>query len=643
MKIVLNSMVHNETVHVASAMAHFSTLFDEIHVVDHRSDDGTLDAIKMWNSETCMIHGYTFDDKGYYQSEVMTFLARAQVRTQDADWVFFLDFDEYLPFRSRAEFEQALIQHAFHPAIQLRWHNLIPDCFGGKSHLGADYFVSPDASDYVKMAFQPKLLANYPGLVIEQGNHAVRYTADGANIPAEFAFGLFHIPIDSHEHLKNKIAAGMGAYKTHWEAGNTELGRHWRLIDEILQSKEGGDALLNSFIASYGDNSFLESLSDPETKLLAKDELSEQLFRRIKLDVAGVGQKPPKTAAKQSLTDRVLALSGAGVIECQPPLDPHPKHDSYKPDDGLKAGTLPAENELLEGIEPPETLDEFLARSLHKIDVFTPTAWGGHIPFMFALTETLRPRRFAELGSHYGASFFAACQIAKRLRLPTCAVAIDLWEGDPQAGYYGEEVYASFEALRKKHFEAQSRSIRSYFVDAAPHFENKSLDLIHIDGLHTYEAVKEDYETWQPKLTDNGVIIFHDTNEYQSGFGVWDFFSMIRKEATASFEFKHTHGLGVMAFGHPDKNPMIKVLQMMNADPVKTERHFSRQGAMAETEALYAFTQVPPHPNLLKVGRHEITNQDLLDTRTKVLWKLIMKRRRLKQARRNSEREQAKQ
>jgi len=254
----------------------------------------------------------------------------------------------------------------------------------------------------------------------------------------------------------------------------------------------------------------------------------------------------------------------------------------------------------------------------------------------------LRPRRFTELGSHYGASFFAACQTIKRLGLPSCATAVDLWEGDPQAGFYGEEVYSSFETLRKQHFHGQSRSIRSYFVDAAPHFADHSLDLIHIDGLHTYEAVKEDYETWHPKLTEHGVMIFHDTNEYQTGFGVWDFFAQIRQEATASFEFKHTHGLGVMAFGDPAKNPMISVLRMMNDDPVKTERHFSRQGALVEKEARFEFTQAGPDTSdQLRVGSHDISDQDLLSTRTKVLLKMIVKRHKLRKERRAVQRAQS--
>ena len=46
----------------------------------------------------------------------------------------------------------------------------------------------------------------------------------------------------------------------------------------------------------------------------------------------------------------------------------------------------------------------------------------------------------------------------------------------------------------------KSSLIREKFENACRYFEDESLDLIHIDGLHTYEAVKNDYEMWGGKL-----------------------------------------------------------------------------------------------------------------------------------------------
>ena len=60
MKIVLNCLVRDEMAHLSSAMAHFTTLFDEIHVVDHRSEDGTREALANWHSDACEVHMLSF-------------------------------------------------------------------------------------------------------------------------------------------------------------------------------------------------------------------------------------------------------------------------------------------------------------------------------------------------------------------------------------------------------------------------------------------------------------------------------------------------------------------------------------------------------------------------------------------------------
>ena len=127
-------------------------------------------------------------------------------------------------------------------------------------------------------------------------------------------------------------------------------------------------------------------------------------------------------------------------------------------------------------------------------------------------------------------------------------------------------------------FRNTGRFIRGYFSEAVSCFEDDSVELLHIDGLHTYEAVKEDYETWRPKLATCGVIMFHDTNEYQTDFGVWQFFDEVRHEAPASFQFRHGHGLGVMAFGTPETNPVLDLLAYFATRPEKIESFYATLG-----------------------------------------------------------------
>lgn len=186
---------------------------------------------------------------------------------------------------------------------------------------------------------------------------------------------------------------------------------------------------------------------------------------------------------------------------------------------------------------------------------FLYSAWIEHVPFAFSLIEMVRPRTFVELGTYGGASYCAFCESVKDLNLNTRCFAVDTWLGDEHAGYYGNDVYKSLKNFHDSRFANFSELVRTTFEEASERFVNSSIDLLHIDGLHTYEAVKSDFETWLPKMSKSGVILFHDTTVRQADFGVWRFWDEI-KNAYPSFEFLHGHGLGVLVVGDTIATPL---------------------------------------------------------------------------------------
>jgi hypothetical protein len=177
-----------------------------------------------------------------------------------------------------------------------------------------------------------------------------------------------------------------------------------------------------------------------------------------------------------------------------------------------------------------------------------PSAWTGHVPFAAWLTAAIQPRVIVELGSHYGVSYAAFCQAAQLEGLATRCYAVDSWLGDSHSGLYGEDVYQSLHAFNEKHFASFSSLLRTSFDEATTHFPDASIDLLHIDGLHTYEAVKHDFETWLPKLSDRATVLFHDTNVRERDFGVWRYWAEL-SAAYPHFEFDHSAGLGVLQVG----------------------------------------------------------------------------------------------
>lgn len=193
---------------------------------------------------------------------------------------------------------------------------------------------------------------------------------------------------------------------------------------------------------------------------------------------------------------------------------------------------------------------------LHVVE----SAWLEHAPFAFWLVEALQPRSLVELGTHNGFSFLALSQAVQRMGLSTACYAVDTWEGDKHAGFYGEEVYAQFSSTVGRHYAAFSRLLRCRFDQALPYFPDGSIDLLHIDGRHTFDDVLEDFESWRPKLSDRAVVLFHDTNVRERDFGVWRLWHSLSQQYP-SFEFLHGHGLGVLAVGPqmPDRlRPLVQ-------------------------------------------------------------------------------------
>lgn len=181
-------------------------------------------------------------------------------------------------------------------------------------------------------------------------------------------------------------------------------------------------------------------------------------------------------------------------------------------------------------------------------DYLEQSAWIEHVPFAFWLIDVLRPRMVVELGVHSGMSYFAFCQAVKRLNLNATCYGVDTWKGDEHAGLYDEEVFGKVAGHNARYYSRFSTLVRSTFDEASGYFIDGSIDLLHIDGLHTYEAVKHDFDTWLPKLAPNALVLFHDINVRERGFGVFRFWEELKAQYK-HFQFDFGHGLGIVALG----------------------------------------------------------------------------------------------
>lgn len=188
----------------------------------------------------------------------------------------------------------------------------------------------------------------------------------------------------------------------------------------------------------------------------------------------------------------------------------------------------------------------YLPRSLDFLLERMPfSTWVDHIAFGYDLVAALRPKVVVELGTQSGVSYFTFCQSVLDHGLRARCFGVDTWRGDEHTKAYEESVFAEVEAHNQAHYAQFSTLLRMYFEEAAPRFDAGSIGLLHIDGYHTYEAVRADFELWYPKVEPGGIVIMHDVMARLHDFGAWRFWEEL-EASHATFLFKHGFGLGVV-------------------------------------------------------------------------------------------------
>ncbi|MBK5929397.1 class I SAM-dependent methyltransferase [Halochromatium salexigens] len=208
-----------------------------------------------------------------------------------------------------------------------------------------------------------------------------------------------------------------------------------------------------------------------------------------------------------------------------------------------------------------------------------PPSWIGHLPFAAWIIQQVRPTLFVELGTHTGNSYFAFCQLVQEHGLPTRCYAVDTWQGDAHSGEYSDNVWQTVDAWNKKHYEAFSRLLPMTFDEAAQYFSDGSIGLLHIDGLHTYEAVRHDFETWLPKLAQGAVVLFHDTTVRERDFGVWRLWEELGADYNNRLEFTHCNGLGVLQLPGSDAHQSLAWLDPEYHGRQALKTYFATLGA----------------------------------------------------------------
>lgn len=549
--MALIAMIRNEADVLSAFLGHVGALFDRVMLIDHMSTDGSRALLDAARNRSSLFEVYRFSTQGYFQAALSNAFAR-KAFAEGADWAFFLDADEWLDVADRDDLISRLPQ--LESACSFAWRNLAPTQLGSfeRFDVQQEFLASAERSPFVKVALSRRVLSHAPGFWVETGNHVLRDGAHGKPLAAPCVGDLFHVPIRSVSRFGQKLSNGAAAYRAKTRRRTLE-GFHWFELLERFRDGTIDDDGLRAIALAYGS---------PADGLRTAAVLSGATRGRVAPPGIDAGDSAV-AAQRRSLretaqADRSVAwteFGSSGDEDVMALIDDNADvrlRPLVRRADGIEG---PETFSALRGSRPAPTPDEIAERLLAALDIafapirtLTPSAWTQHVPTMFGLIALLRPRRFVELGSHFGCSFFAANQAIAEIDLATETVAIDTWEGDPQAGHYGSEVFDQFKHTIGEHYRDQAYYIRARFTDALPCFADGSIDLLHIDGLHTYDAVRCDFETWLPKMSDQGVILMHDTAVYRRNFGVWRFWNEVANRYP-NLNLLHGHGLGLAYVG----------------------------------------------------------------------------------------------
>lgn len=120
--------------------------------------------------------------------------------------------------------------------------------------------------------------------------------------------------------------------------------------------------------------------------------------------------------------------------------------------------------------------------------------------FYYAIARVIEPKTTIVIGSYRGFVPIILGQASEKVHFIDPSLVDDFWK-KPQQDYF-----AKFNA-KIEHFLGTTQE----FVQSDEYKKLKQVDLLFVDGLHTREQAKFDYEAFEPLFTDKSIALFHDS------------------------------------------------------------------------------------------------------------------------------------
>ncbi|HEV7744983.1 MAG TPA: class I SAM-dependent methyltransferase [Pyrinomonadaceae bacterium] len=155
-----------------------------------------------------------------------------------------------------------------------------------------------------------------------------------------------------------------------------------------------------------------------------------------------------------------------------------------------------------------------LMDSLGRSHMFRPLQKTSEILKLIEIVKHLKPMTICEIGAAgCGTTFLLAQAAAKAATI----IALDLaFDPSRKAAL---ETFA-LPGQRLLCLEADSHRPETARL-VAETLGERSLDVLYLDGDHSYDGVKRDFELYRDLVSSNGMIVFHDiVSDYKTRYGI---------------------------------------------------------------------------------------------------------------------------
>lgn len=206
----------------------------------------------------------------------------------------------------------------------------------------------------------------------------------------------------------------------------------------------------------------------------------------------------------------------------------------------------PARRALKARLVAAENMDEYLdtvySFRYRNISV-APSQIRSEITALLDLLAEASPNVVVEIGTGLGGTTLLLARIAAQ---NATLVTIDLPIGPSRQGLLdsGSKGHQRIWAIRADSHDPSTLSRVQSIIG------QQQVDVLFIDGDHSYEGVEADFRLYSPLVQSNGWIVFHDIVSGPSEFvgGVPDFWSELKRGGRETREFienRGQRGLGI--------------------------------------------------------------------------------------------------